>query len=74
MGKLTFVRSEKGDFVRTAVGVTKKVVEATMDVATIYADLLRGLMDGLIKIGLLVFFWPYILKFIKLMFEFLSQV
>lgn len=74
MSKMTFVRNEKGDFVRAAVGVTKKVVEATMDVAAAYADLLRGAMDLAIRIGLIMFFWPWILKFAKLFIETASQL
>lgn len=69
MSKLTFVRTEKGDFVRSAVGVTKKIVEATMDVASAYADLLRGAMDLAIRVGWICFFWPYIVKFTKILFE-----
>jgi hypothetical protein len=74
MSKMTFVRNEKGDFIKGAVGVTKTIVNATVDVTRIYADLLRGSMDLLIRVGLLCFFWPYIVKFLKLFHEILSQI
>ncbi|MGO4496450.1 hypothetical protein AB4114_11190 [Paenibacillus sp. 2RAB27] len=74
MSKMTFVRNEKGDFVNSAIGATKKVVEATMDVASAYAELMRGAMDLAIRIGLLCFFWPYITKFTELFVKSIQAV
>jgi hypothetical protein len=74
MSKITFIRNEKGDFVKGAVGVTKTIVNATVDVVRLYTDLIRGSMDLLIRVGLLWFFWPFIVKFLKVFYELLSQI
>jgi hypothetical protein len=66
---IRYVRNDKGDFVKSAVKVARKSYEIISDVARIYADLLNGLLTLSIKIGLFVFFYPYIFEFVKSFLE-----
>lgn len=72
--QIRYTRNSKGDFVRTTVDVTKKVVEAAVDVVAGYADLLLGALNLAIRIGLFIALLPYISKFVKMFVEVATQV
>jgi hypothetical protein len=62
--KITYVRNDSGEWARKAVSAVDKVLTFGAEFMSLLADMFHGMMNTVIKIGLLVFLYPYIARFV----------